>query len=546
LTRQVLGGAGGVALQRGFLVCGLLAGASCAGLPFAADPGARMISPVSVMEASPAGSVMVPATLTPFSRSRWIATGTKDFELYTDLPPSRALAVGAHYQTIRAALAHWFRGDFDHPPLDVVVFADPEDYTTLFGKDAGPYVTGWRRPDGAVMAHRPLSLEALNALNEATARGLARRMLRVRYGGLPAWMVDAVAVYLATIVIDGPVLRFRGVTQPRGFALELEAMLPMADLLAVSGPAPSGHTVNAMGTSSWVLVDFLLDQSIFGAEAASRFQTWLSLASESGDARKGFEAAYPEQPIAQLDAVLAGRNRQPAVRRDSHRFAADFVAPSRPVGIAPASGPRLRVMVADFQETSSVGRQRQADSREHARWAAAALRNELRIDLHPIAPLQLMSFGYARSVAAGTAVDLELGWSPLGYSAGLRYRLHRSVGRNDLFFGSAGLGVWLSVKGESLGLYTREKDPPTSDEPESFRHLALNPELAVGVRPHSHLLIKLSVMALLKVGSNMNTLCSNDRYEAGPSCRSGHFPTTSALGDKNLVPFVRAGAGWIW
>ena len=471
-----------------------------------------------------------PAQPAPPPASGWITVTTDHFILQTDLRAATARAAAAHFESIGAALARWFGHDLDVGRTEIVLYADQFDYDDDLGDDRGTVVPGLTGTS-VLIAPYP---RGLDDPGEYVARGLAQRWLRQRFAALPGWLREGVTLFLGTIEVRGSELLAGGGPAAPGFYPDPDSLVPLAELFASAPAAASPRDQQTQVVTAWALTDYLLDDAGPAGGDRSRFLAWLAQlgADEppAGGVPASFAAHYPQLRLADVDAALKARARRASEAQIPRRFVNDFAAPNAAnPQITAANQLHIDDIVGKAQDATAAGRRRHDKRREFRQWQATARKNQLRFELGIGAPLNLFSVSYGRNFSRHAAVDVELGHSPFGTFASLRYRADWSFGPEDRLFLGLAIGPW----------YGRYEEPLQLGWDYTIHYLAANPELGFGLSTASGLAFRLSASVLLKTSSNRRSFCSSYRVD---SCSN----ESTQLADQSQVTLLRLGLAYAW
>lgn len=479
--------------------------------------------------------------ITAVPRPTWQTLSTPHFVVHTDAFSAQSGALLAHLERIRQSLAQWF--DADPVAMEIILFASATDYRRRFGGTVALDVD--MSPGREVFVTH---LEQMNpSLDEVVDQALVVRFVRAKFGALPEWLADGLVTHFGAARLHQDRLLLGGPPSILGLDKEVGDIAPIKDLFAADAPDVEPLARRTLRTSAWALVGYLLDESVWGGNAAARLQAWLALAGRSGGSARAISDAftdiYPERSLADVDFAFRAHARSAA---GTHRYQHFIAAPQvgdPVVKAVPLTSEHVEGVLNKAREDLALPRA--VDPRKTEAlllWRENKPRHQMRLAVDWSEPGSAYGLAYGYSFLRDHSLDVELGKTGLGHFMAARYRADFEVENARNLFLNLAFGPQLALKNQFLGLTESAgigdaTDPGTS----SFYHLGLSAEVAAGVFLWRGLHLRVSGAWLFKLATNFDDFCPDPRFHHDLSC-----PEIAQLARDAVIGLIRLGAGYAW
>jgi hypothetical protein len=474
-------------------------------------------------------------------RITWKTLTTAHFILHTDAVGSKPEEVLASLERIRGSLAQWFGAD--PVAMEIILFGSQTDYQRRYGDTIALQVdmsTG-REVFITHLGHTPTSSPSFD---EVVNQELVRRFLYAKFGTLPGWLADGMVTHFGAAKLHEGKLLLGRPPSMLGLDKEVGDMAPLEELFNADAPDAEPLAARTLRTSSWALVGYLLDEAVWGANAAARLQAWLSLAGRTGTTGKTLSASftdiYPERPLADVGVGFRGHARSAA---GTHRYQ-HFIAAPEIGGLGtktvPLPNDQLEPVLVKAKEELPV--RKRVDPRTTqavAIWRENKPRHQMRIAVDWAEPGASYGLAYGFSFRRDHSIDLEVGKSRLGHFVASRYRVDFEIENARNLFLNLAFGPQLALKNQLFGL--TEKPVDAADGAASFHHVSWSSEVGVGAFFWQGFYMRLSVALLLKLATNLDDFCKDPHYRNDPAC-----PDVGPLARDTVTGMLRLGGGYAW
>jgi tetratricopeptide (TPR) repeat protein len=238
----------------------------------------------------------------------WMEVRTEHVTLKTDLSPEQARRAALAVERTRAALlaAAWGGAKLQAEPIEVVVFANQQDFLRYFGRNITGLFTHGEFPPTAFLYGPPDKWErrATLALEETTSvlkHELVHHLAAFVYRRQPRWFAEGLAQYLETLRIsEDEKTATLGEVNLQALAAYRAFRVSIADVFAWGGKFDAQDETKTAGLygKSWLLVHWLNNVH---PEEFAKYQTLLQ---KGIDPDKAWKVAFPSLTNDDIEVQL--------------------------------------------------------------------------------------------------------------------------------------------------------------------------------------------------------------------------------------------------